>query len=310
MVDGVNAAKPNRQARRAAEATATAKPAIDASIERAAIERNPAGAPDLAAIASAADTTIVAPAADARVVPEPTLVAEPGAPKPIVTASPILAVELDALDVANEQTKSDRVAAGMESAADADAPHGAAAGQPTLTIDRHAVPEVLRDAIADGALVGSSRAATLSIGSARRDVLGNDASDDLGRQMDSGRQVMTLDEILHNLDLLSHSDPIGMDIIRTRFFADAERRDRDDASLRLFAPRASSSASLVTVIEVVGPPQGRRRAGRSFGPKAVRFLASQLDADAVAALRADPLLTVGVSEVEADAFGYPVGGLD
>lgn len=330
---------PNRRSRRAAASTAPVAAAVDALVERAAIERDPsinASAPP------AVDGPIVPGAEvadDATVLPEPTLAAEPDKPMPIVTASPILAVEPSAIDVAQADAKADRVASGLELAGDPDGPHAAAAGQPTLTIEGNAVASTLKDAINDGTVSGISKVSEGIFGERDRfdgsdrygtgngvleapqygdgdveglireliDVRDNDPErfgriyfDATGAPWPAigEHRTLSLDEVLRGLEHLVLVDPIGMDIIRTRFF--------DEPARGFGETEARPAVATVTVIEVVGPAQGRRRAGRSFGTQPQRFLAGELDQDEIEMLRSDPLLAVGISEVEADAFGMPV----
>lgn len=55
----------------------------------------------------------------------------------------------------------------------------------------------------------------------------------------------------------------------------------------------SAEPAVVTHIEVRSTrPRGRRRAGRSWGPQAVRVAVSELTADEIEALYRDPLLQV------------------
>lgn len=270
---GMNAEANRRpgSAKKVISGTAAIEPAIDASVERAAIERDPASAIDPATstpVIPAADL----PAPDATVVPEPTLIAEPGLPQPIVTASPPLAAEPSAVDVQNAAATADRVAAGMEPAVDPDGPQPTAAGQTMLTFD-------------DGVRRDRTIAATKA---------------DLGGREDHTTPAPPIDAIIAGLEHLSRTDPIGMEIIRTGYFADGPRDALERRADTFAKPRT------VTVYEVVGPAGGRRRAGRLFGPQPQRFAAYELTSADIAALRSDPLLAVGTSEVEADAFGYPI----
>ena len=217
---------------------------------------------------------------DGAVLPDPTLVAVPGAPQPIVTASPPLAAEADAMDVVEAAAAADRVASGLEPSTEIDGRHPAIAGQTMLTIDRSAV--------AENSVELSPRIEA--------------GSTDRGEQ--SGADAApTIDVIIAGLEHLARTDPTGMDIIRASFFG-GEPRDRLKSGVDQLA-----KGRTITVYEVVGPANGRRRAGRSFGPKALRILASDLTREEIASLRSDPLLAVGVSEVEADAFGYPIHDL-
>ncbi|HEX8485702.1 hypothetical protein [Sphingomonas sp.] len=278
----------NRRGRRAAAATVPAvaaiEPAVEAAAERAAIERVPgepaAGAP---VPVPAADL----PAVDTAVLPEPTLIAEPGEPLPIVTASPILAAEPSALDVVQADAAAERVAAGMELAPAGDGPHPAAAGQPTLTIE---------GATADGVARALDSASSEMLD--RRRAIVGERRDDVDRFDD----LPSLDELLADLGVIMRRDPEAYWIVRDQLLADEQPGDR-------VAPAAEATPATVTVIEVVGPPQGRRRAGLTFGPQPRRFLAGELTEDDIAVLRADPLLAVGVSEVaEADALAPIAAG--
>lgn len=49
----------------------------------------------------------------------------------------------------------------------------------------------------------------------------------------------------------------------------------------------------LTVV-VTGPKEGRRRAGRAFGPEPVSIQAEELTEDEIAALQADPFLRVEI----------------
>lgn len=217
---------------------------------------------------------------DGTVLPDPTLVAVSGAPQPIVTASPPLAAEADAMDVVEAAAAADRVASELEPSTEADGPKPATAGQTMLTIDHSAV-----------ALDRVELSPRIGAGSA-----------DLEAQSDIDTPP-TIDVIIAGLEHLALTDPTGMDIIRASFFG-GEPRDRLKSGVDQFA-----KGRTITVYEVVGPANGRRRAGRSFGPKALRILASDLTREEIASLRSDPLLAVGISEVEADAFGYPIHDL-
>lgn len=316
---------PNRRSRRAAAATAPVAPAIEASANRAAIERDPSID---AAAPPAVDGPIVpgAEVADnATVLPEPTLVAQPDKPMPIVTASPILAVEPTATDVVKADAQADRVASGLEPAGDPDGPHSAAAGQPTLTIEGQAKSPV---GYGDGAMIeqlkpgnagptldkphyGLSNVEGLiremidvrDIDPLRFGRVYLDVTGEPWPLLSEGDSVLSLEDIVGGLEHLQLTgDVVGMDIIRTRFFDTPARAFGDGVTDRETRPTVPT----VTVIEVVGPAQGRRRAGRSFGTQPTRFLAGELDQDEIDMLRSDPLLAVGISEVEADAFGMPI----
>jgi hypothetical protein len=324
---------PNRRSRRAAAATAPVAPAVEASAERAAIERDPS----IDATAPPAIDGPIVPgvevADNAAVLPEPTLVADPDKPMPIVTASPILAIEPSAIDVVKADAQADRVESGLEPARDPDGPHAAAAGQPTLTIEGNAV--------VTGAETASDRLWPNRDGTdlAQRYGFGDGASDrpEYGdgdiegfireiagiRDNDPERfgrlfleatgepwqvtperdRALSLEDIVGGLEHLQLTgDVVGMDIIRTRFFDTPARAFGDSVADRETRPAVPT----VTVIEVVGPAQGRRRAGRSFGTQPTRFLAGELDQEEIELLRSDPLLAVGISEVEADVYGKPV----
>lgn len=296
---GVIAPHSRRGRKPVATATATApvEPAIAASAERAAIERDPAIAVDPAAT-PAIDPQLAAEAPiDGAVLPEPTLVAEPGAPPPIVTAAPILAVEPAAIDVVEAEAAAARAAAGIDPAVDPAGPHSAAAGQPTLTIEESGA-ERAANRIAGGAdvarvdwspLTRAPHAIMTPVNPADTVRVGEDRP---------AISIPSTIELLDELDLRMARQPELRAVVRDWFGVALGRNDPSFAALdRSGAP----TAGMVAIVEVVGPLQGRRRAGRSFGPQAVRFLASELSADEIAALRADPLLTVGVTDVaEAD----------
>ncbi|WP_425230207.1 hypothetical protein [Sphingomonas sp.] len=57
---------------------------------------------------------------------------------------------------------------------------------------------------------------------------------------------------------------------------------------------------LVTIVEVVGPPRGRYRAGLAFGAEPRRFLLTQLTDGQLARLQSDPQLAVGIRTIGAD----------
>lgn len=57
------------------------------------------------------------------------------------------------------------------------------------------------------------------------------------------------------------------------------------------------------VVKVTGPKKGRRRAGRTFGREPVEIPIEELSEDEVAALNADPALTVTVVPVEKVSSG-------
>jgi hypothetical protein len=255
-VAGVSDQQPNRRARRIAAATSPA-PAVAAAVERAAVEREgdapiDGSAPAEAAQALAAgDLPAVQPeaiaAVDAAVVPEPTLVAQPDAPAPIVTASPPLTGEPDALDVVQAKAAAHVDVDSDGSVPDREAPHATAAGQPMLTIERGGFPAFASHeghaTITSSSTTASLSAATLLTGT---------------RDLSAGRMP-------------------------------------------------SEARARVKVIEVVGPRQGRRRAGFAFGPEPRRFLGTQLTDAQLDAIRADRMLTVGISEIDADDALFPDG---
>lgn len=254
---------PNRRQRRAAAATGDVA---------ADLKGGNATAPDVTEPPVPPADVVPAPAArsdlpdDAAVLPDATLRAEPGVPVPIVTASPPLAAEASAIDVVQADAAAERVATGAEAPGDRDRAHPAVAGQSMLVTDDRAKIERAREDVAFPASKG--------VGFAERE-----ATHD-------GFVVPTLDEIARGLELLAERDPLALDMIRTRFFPDYQLD---------FVER--SDEATVTVIEVVGPEQGRRRAGMTFGPEPRRFLVSDLRADELDAIRSDKQLTVGVSEM-------------
>lgn len=64
---------------------------------------------------------------------------------------------------------------------------------------------------------------------------------------------------------------------------------------------AEQAGRKVWAIEVVGPAAGRWRAGRRFGPEAQCFVEGELTDGELKAIQADPLLTVGVSQIPVHA---------
>ena len=64
------------------------------------------------------------------------------------------------------------------------------------------------------------------------------------------------------------------------------------------APNSSDAPGgpVTSVLVVRGPQAGRRRAGRRFGPEPVRIPLEQLDAEQVAAIEGDPLLSTSREE--------------
>ncbi|MEE8612273.1 MAG: hypothetical protein V3V60_15955 [Sphingomonas aquatilis] len=257
---------PNRRQRRAAAATGSAADravAIDTAPGTVAIEGD---------AAVPASDVVPAPAAgtvpdDTVVLPDPTLAAEPGAAQPIVTASPVLAAEPSAIDVVKADERADRIAAGQEPGATGDPALDTVAGQPTLTIERSAL-----DAYTQVSAGVSAKAPTW-------------ASDD-------AELLPSIDGISAMLDRLSIVDPDGWHLIRERHFDMFDRNPRVPAT---------AGTEAISVVTVTGPPQGRRRAGMSFGVDPKVFLASDLTMETIIALRADPLLAVSVTNLDAEA---------
>lgn len=66
----------------------------------------------------------------------------------------------------------------------------------------------------------------------------------------------------------------------------------------LEAMRDSEAHARRTGVRIVGPQQGRRRAGRSFGPEAQVIPAILLGEDDLRAIDGDPLLTWSVVEID------------
>ncbi len=66
----------------------------------------------------------------------------------------------------------------------------------------------------------------------------------------------------------------------------------------LEAMRDSEAHARRTGVRVVGPQQGRRRAGRSFGPEAQVIPAILLGEDELRAIDGDPLLSWSVVEID------------
>lgn len=58
------------------------------------------------------------------------------------------------------------------------------------------------------------------------------------------------------------------------------------------AGKTAKSAARAATITVLGPPQGRRRAGVRFGPEPVEIPAAKLSKAQLEALKSDPLLSV------------------
>lgn len=266
----------NERAKRRQGATSKLLAGTAAVAEGGIVEQGAAAAPLATDPTVPASEMVPAPPAgtepsDAAVLPDPTLTREPYASAPIVTASPVLAAEPSATDVVQAEAKADRIAAGLEPAADRSEPHDAVAGQPTLAIER----------------------------SRGRDVFGGERSAAgvtlrLGDEPGVGPRL-SLDALVDELELLSLRDPGGMEVIRQRFFAMSPEMSTSSAGR---SPVTGSAR--VAVVEISGPPKGRRRAGLSFGSQPRRFLASALGVETVSSLRADPLLAVSVIEVDED----------
>lgn len=73
-----------------------------------------------------------------------------------------------------------------------------------------------------------------------------------------------------------------------------ERSAREDSVTPMAeVARAALPPPALTLI-VTGPQSGRRRAGRAFGPEPVTLNAMDLTQDEIAALQADPALTVQI----------------
>ncbi len=273
---------PNRRTRRTAAATGTApvQPAIDAAVDRAAIERDPASTGDVPAVDAPVLPADGLPGDPAAVLPEPTLTGEPDRPTPIVTAAPPVTGEPSAIDVAQAEAITDRVTGGIATEADRDRPYPAAAGQPMIAIEGPgAAGQALREAIGDGAVD--------QIGASTFDILGDRDRRGFGRQPSDDLVVLDFDDLVLNLQLLSDHDPAALFAIGQRFFFGST----------ITGVTPTTAEPTVTVIEVVGPAQGRRRAGMSFGPKAQRFLASTFNEDDLSALRRDPLLAVSIGQM-------------
>ena len=73
------------------------------------------------------------------------------------------------------------------------------------------------------------------------------------------------------------------------------------------APAGDAPAAAPTRLRIVGPPGGRWRAGRRWGPEAVELDAAALPPETLAALHADPALIVAVV-AEGEADRPPAGG--
>ncbi|QPT09711.1 hypothetical protein [Sphingomonas paucimobilis] len=171
-------------------------------------------------------------ATEAAALPDPTIVAEPGEPRPVVTASPPIAAEATVLDVLKG---ADAGASVLEPGA-VETEKAAIAGQPMIAIDA-----------------------------------GTDEAQRQSRLDSAAASITARDEPAWS----------GFDSAR------------DTAPI---VPRAK-----VTVVTVVGPVQGRRRAGFAFGPEPRHFLATQLTPEQAEAIAADPMLAVGVRELDEES---------
>lgn len=172
-------------------------------------------------------------ATEAAALPDPTIVAEPGEPRPVVTASPPIAAEATVLDVLKG---TDAGASVLEPGA-VEHEKPAIAGQPMIAIDADADAAQRRSRLdgVEAALVEQRAAGAGALGDAT-----------------------------FNRDL-------------------------------------AVPGTKVTVVTVVGPIQGRRRAGFAFGPEPRHFLLTQLTPEQAQAIEADPMLAMGVRELDEDA---------
>ncbi|WP_454280523.1 hypothetical protein [Sphingomonas sp. Marseille-Q8236] len=175
------------------------------------------------------DTTI---STGAAALPDPTIVAEPGEPQPVVTASPPIAAEATVLDV----LKGAEAGASVLEPGAVEQEKPAVAAQPMIAIEAGA-DEAQRQSLLD-----SAAAATLS----------------------------------------GATPPAAPPAAAT---------DRDPAF----------PGTKVTVVTVVGPVQGRRRAGFAFGPEPRHFLSTQLTPEQAEAIAGDPMLAVGVRELDEES---------
>lgn len=71
---------------------------------------------------------------------------------------------------------------------------------------------------------------------------------------------------------------------------------------------AATEAGLIPVVRVVGPAEGRRRAGHHFGADAVDVPLADLTEDQIVALQADPKLLVTITAVPAEPQPEPSVG--
>lgn len=172
-------------------------------------------------------------ATEAAALPDPTIIAEPGEPRPVVTASPPIAAEATVLDVLKG---TDAGASVLEPGA-VEHEKPAIAGQPMIAIDVDA---------------------------------------------DAAQRQSRFD---------------GAEAAFTERRA-AEAAASGDAT---FGGALAVPGTKVTVVTVVGPIQGRRRAGFAFGPEPRHFLSTQLTPEQAEAIQADPMLAVGVSDLDEES---------
>ncbi len=242
---------------------------------------------------------------NAAVLLDPTLTGEPDAPQPIVSAAPVLAMEPSAVDVVQAEAKAERIDAGIEPGATGDAALDAVAAQPTIAIERGAFERVASDAgtrsaVNDGVLPGVNRHPD----DAMRSRQGTSITKE---EMFAMRGIPPLSVIADVLEHLAVHDPEALDYLGERYFSGGARSSANR--------QAVTEADTVTVVSVSGPPQGRRRAGISFGTSPRLFLASYLPMGAIDALRADPALAVSMTEMDQGQVGlttfdaYPAVGL-
>jgi hypothetical protein len=229
---------------------------------------------------------------NAAVLLDPTLTGEPGAPQPIVSAAPVLAMEPSAVDVVQREAKAERIAADQEPGATGDPALDAVAAQPTIAIEGEtgataAVGDALRSAVSGGVMDGISETALSTLGTQSAGF--SLASRITGQGALATTRRASPDEVIAALDDLAKSDPTSLERIRQQFFS----------ASTVDSPAALTLPDTVTVIAVSGPPGGRRRAGMSFGTQPRLFRASDLSKAAVAALRSDPALAVSVNDMAA-----------
>ena len=172
-------------------------------------------------------------ATEGAALPDPTIVAEPGEPRPVVTASPPIAAEATVLDV----LKGTDAGASVMKPGAVEHEKPAIAGQPMIAIDADA------DAAQRQSRLYGVEAALAEQRAAEPGALGDTA---------------------FNRDL-------------------------------------AVPGTKVTIVTVVGPIQGRRRAGFAFGPEPRHFLLTQLTPEQAEAIQADPMLAVGVSDLDEES---------